>query len=536
MDLRLRRAAVAAAACAVVLASPASVSADPPPVLVSVTLDERNHAVVTWTHGAAQTTNNVKWSTDGSLASFRDGSYGAPLADCQSGLRTNPDGDSQYLYGQSCRGDDVGGATPRHVTRRPMKAGVYYFQVTVRGDTIHETGSRVSAAFHYSNVFRLTVNAATPPPTPPPPPPPSPPAPTPQPGSVEQVAPGVFCCVSVITSATFDPATKRLRVQWSSIPKGTYPFAAWIGYDEPQAGGNLASPVRMATAACGGGEWPANLTQTSFECVVSARGNFLYVQISFRCSAGETCPGDAAPGQGILSKAVRVATPRGASPPSARPNEPRPKTRPRARTQPNRVARIVEPPENNEMPACGRAIARVQFLNQEMRKAVANWNFANKLAGNDRIQATRRAQLDKRINRLEQQQDDAQNDAGRACGAEWSGVWTGRGMLTSSKCTTPSPVTIALTIDDDANRRRIATLLSFKNVDRRCAADAFPAVLREGKLDVRLGVARVTGKAVESVTGGVFTLTKTGAQSLRGKVERTIAGIRLTLDFTATRR
>lgn len=144
-----------------VLVFPHAASADAVPAILDVRLDDDNHAVITWRNVGSQTSNNVKWTTDGTLgATYRDGSYGTPLADCESAPRPNPSGDSQWLYGRSCKGDDVANAATRHVTREDFQVGVYYFQVTVAGKNIHETGASVSAVFHYSGVFKLTVTPA----------------------------------------------------------------------------------------------------------------------------------------------------------------------------------------------------------------------------------------------------------------------------------------------------------------------------------------------------------------------------------------
>lgn len=144
----------------VVLALPAVVSADPPPVILDVRLDDDNRAVVTWTKQPSQGSTNVKWTTDRTLGSYRDGSYGAPLADCQMRPRENPARDSGWLYGSSCKGDDVPNGATRHITRRAMEVGVYYFQVQISGNTIHESGTSVSAVPHYSGILKLTVTPA----------------------------------------------------------------------------------------------------------------------------------------------------------------------------------------------------------------------------------------------------------------------------------------------------------------------------------------------------------------------------------------
>lgn len=134
-----------------------AISADAPPRIVDIKLDGDNHAVVTWTMGTQRATN-VKWTTVDGTTYWPDGTYGSPLTDCQSGMRANPGGDSQWLYGVNCKGDDVSDSATRHVTRGEMEVGVYYFQVATCGDTIHSDGYRSSCARHFSNVVEFTVD------------------------------------------------------------------------------------------------------------------------------------------------------------------------------------------------------------------------------------------------------------------------------------------------------------------------------------------------------------------------------------------
>lgn len=154
------RASSGIAGAILMLAVPGAVSADPLPVIIDVTLDPSNHAVVTWTKTTAQGSNAVKWTTDPTLGTFKDGTYGGPLADCQTPARPDPSGDAQYLYGSTCKGDDVASSATKHITRQDMQVGTYYFQVTVAGTTTHDTGALVSSAPHYSGVFKLTVTPA----------------------------------------------------------------------------------------------------------------------------------------------------------------------------------------------------------------------------------------------------------------------------------------------------------------------------------------------------------------------------------------
>lgn len=150
------------------LGSPHAASADSLPTIVNVKLDPQNHAVVTWTKEPWQGSVNVKWAKDGTLGTYGDGSYGSPLADCQVNLRSNPAGDSQWLYGSTCKGDDVADTDTTHVTREAMQVGVYYFQVGVRGES-HESGNpcRYDAPgngeclnSHYSGIAKLTVTSS----------------------------------------------------------------------------------------------------------------------------------------------------------------------------------------------------------------------------------------------------------------------------------------------------------------------------------------------------------------------------------------
>lgn len=157
----LRRGAVGWVLALLVVTLPHAASADSLPFIVNVTLDAQNHAVVTWTKQSGQGSTNVKWTKDGTDgAPWGDGSYGTPLADCEGDLRPNPAGDSQWLYGRSCKGDDVADSATKHVTKEIMQVGVYYFQVSVNGDRNHASGSPTSFAPHYSGVLKFTVNPA----------------------------------------------------------------------------------------------------------------------------------------------------------------------------------------------------------------------------------------------------------------------------------------------------------------------------------------------------------------------------------------
>ena len=151
------------------------VYADARPTIVSITLDDNNHAVVTWTKESWQGSTAVKWSTgDGAVAAPYanwDGHYGLPLVDCYGQpLDGNPfGGDSthgQWNYGQHCNGQDVGDAVTKGTTWEALPPGVYYFQVTVAGED-HQTGRACNyqdkmlptecLSEHYSDVVRLTV-------------------------------------------------------------------------------------------------------------------------------------------------------------------------------------------------------------------------------------------------------------------------------------------------------------------------------------------------------------------------------------------
>ena len=553
MDRRSRRApavaAIAAAVSAAVLALPGAVSADGLPVIVDVKLDELNRAVVTWTKTATQGSVNVKWTTDPTVASFSDGTYGSPLADCQGNLRPNPNGDSTWLYGNSCKGDDVADAATSKVTKQPMKSGVYYFQVTVGGDTIHATGARTSYAPHYSAIFKLTVVADT--------------------TAPETTITGGPSGTTTSTSTSFTftsseaGSTFECRLDGGSFTSCTSPkeytglAAGAHTFDvraKDAAGNTDASPASRA--------WTIDTTAPETTIMDGPSGTVTSTSATFTFSSsepdsnfdcrldGETFSSCSSPKEhsglavGAHAFEVRATDPAGnvdqtpasrawtvRAAPSAQANPPRPA----AQARKKRAARLVVPPDDNKTPACGNAIARIRTLNNELKKAVDNWNADPKLTNPSQVQQARDRQLDLRIKRLEKQQEDALNDAARACGADWGGIWVGKGSLRSSKCDKDNPVQITLTVDDNVKQGTIATLLSFRAIDRNCPFDAFPASLRDGKQDLELGIAHVTGKSVQSLTGGVFTLTKTGANALRGDVARTIAGIKLTLEFTAKR-
>lgn len=157
----MRRGAAGWVLVLLVLTLPHAASADSLPTIVNVTLDAQNHAVVTWTKLSSQETFDVKWTKDGTDgAPWGDGSYGTPLADCRVDLRPNPAGDSQWLFGRSCKGDTVANSATKHVTREIMQVGVYYFQVSVNGHTDHADGSPTSFAPHFSGVLKFTVDPA----------------------------------------------------------------------------------------------------------------------------------------------------------------------------------------------------------------------------------------------------------------------------------------------------------------------------------------------------------------------------------------
>lgn len=110
-----------------------------------------------------------------------------------------------------------------------------------------------------------------------------------------------------------------------------------------------------------------------------------YFQIAYSCTLypTEACPGGE---QIVYGSPVKVDI-----------------TAPAAPSKPKPVsADLAQVPPRNGTKACDTARARIVYLNGEIKKAVANLNFANKL-GNSTTQKVRKQQLQKRLNDLQGQ-------------------------------------------------------------------------------------------------------------------------------------
>jgi hypothetical protein len=127
----------------------------------------------------------------------------------------------------------------------------------------------------------------------------------------------------------------------------------------------------------------------------------LYFQIAYSCTlpptdTGETtCPG----GENIVYGSpvkVDIAAP-------ASPSKPKPVS-----------AQLGKVPPRNGTKACDTARARITYLNGEIKKAVANLNFVNKL-DNSTTQKVRKQQLQKRLNDLQGQLSAAVAAGKKSC-------------------------------------------------------------------------------------------------------------------------
>jgi hypothetical protein len=166
-------AAVLAFGAVLVSGSSSLVLADPRPVIVSVTMDDQNHAIVTWQKQDWQGSLNVWWSSgDGTAAapgSPWNDHYGWPLVDCYAHANgdevAGPNG--TWLFGATCQGQDVRDADTSTTTKVVLAPGTYFFQVAVSGENA-DTGLACNyrdkslptecLSIHYSDVYRVTVS------------------------------------------------------------------------------------------------------------------------------------------------------------------------------------------------------------------------------------------------------------------------------------------------------------------------------------------------------------------------------------------
>lgn len=109
----------------------------------------------------------------------------------------------------------------------------------------------------------------------------------------------------------------------------------------------------------------------------------MYFQIAYSCTLlpTEACPGGEVVAYGSPVK-VDITAP-------AAPSKPKPVS-----------AHLGQVPPRNGTKACDTARSRIMYLNGEIKKAVANLNFADKL-GNSTTQKVRKQQLQKRLNDLQ---------------------------------------------------------------------------------------------------------------------------------------
>jgi hypothetical protein len=165
--------AVLALGAVLVSGSSSPVLADPRPVIVSVTTDDQNHAVVTWQKQNWQASLNVWWSSgDGAAASPGAGwndHYGWPLVDCyaHAGGQEVAGPNGTWLFGATCQGQDVADEATSTTTKVVLAPGTYFFQVIVSGENA-DTGLTCNyrdkglptecLSSHYSDVYRVTVS------------------------------------------------------------------------------------------------------------------------------------------------------------------------------------------------------------------------------------------------------------------------------------------------------------------------------------------------------------------------------------------
>jgi hypothetical protein len=76
--------------------------------------------------------------------------------------------------------------------------------------------------------------------------------------------------------------------------------------------------------------------------------------------------------------------------------------------------RLGKIPHDNGTKACDRAIAKIKYANNEIKKALNNLKFVDK-TGNASVQAVRKAQLQKRLQSLQAQLPGLEKAAAAAC-------------------------------------------------------------------------------------------------------------------------
>lgn len=194
-------------------------------------------------------------------------------------------------------------------------------------------------------------------------------------------------------------ASGQVAVSWALAPGQTSMNVFWSTESTTAQGPSDNAPV-LACAATGGiadhctGYRNLGGTQTSSTVAGLAPGTY-YVQLVVN---------DPPPGSSfgpVWSNVLKIVVPAKASGGTTAPAKPP-------------AAKLGKIPRDNGTKACRAVIARIKYANGEIQKVLNNLKFVDK-TGNGSVQATRKAQLQKRLKALEKQLVAAEAGAATAC-------------------------------------------------------------------------------------------------------------------------
>lgn len=198
------------------------------------------------------------------------------------------------------------------------------------------------------------------------------------------------CCVGSPPTYSYDASTRKLTITFSTPADSRPNFIIFrtsgtLGPNGLISGDQLSAPG-------------VNIVSPYPYDVPAFFPNLFYFQVVFSCAL---TPPTSCPGGDSMVVAPPVKVDLAASAPSAK------------KTQPV-TANLARVPRSNGTKACEKARSRIKQLNGEIRKAVANLNFVNKLDASE-TQKVRQQQLQKRLSDLQRQLAAAVAAGKQAC-------------------------------------------------------------------------------------------------------------------------
>lgn len=198
------------------------------------------------------------------------------------------------------------------------------------------------------------------------------------------------CCVGNPPTYSYDASTRKLTITFDTPADSRPNFIVFrtsgtLGPDGVITGDRLSAPG-------------VDIVSPYRYDVPAFFPDVFYFQVVFFCAL---TPPTSCPGGDSMVVAPPVKVDLAASAPSA------------AKPQPV-TASLARVPRSNGTKACEKARSRIKQLNGEIRKAVANLNFVNKLDASE-TQKLRRQQLQKRLGDLQRQLAVAVAAGKKAC-------------------------------------------------------------------------------------------------------------------------